>query len=304
MSTTTYLLYGGALAAGMVLGPFIYGALASVLPRRFSTALARPQIVGALESAENWTLHEQEGRRYEFQALAEDAETHELVTADDRMFEDVGLMGHLEAGSTRVPFGVTYDGHRVISSPLVSAIGEEFGDKRLDSAVVDERLMADGGSVVEGDQPDDTAAFDERYSVNHLRENALLGRGFDGGHIVEVVNGAVEVPRAKVADVKQVENILAHAGDPEQPARAAENAENAERAREGSGSTLAQLKGPAYFVGGILAYYVIGEVLAGGGGGGSGGSGGGGDIPGPDVTSPTVTPPDLTPVVDIVAGVL
>jgi len=300
MSTTTYLLYGGALVAGMVLGPFIYGFIASVLPRRFSTALAKPQIVGALDSAENWTLHEQEGRRYEFQALSEDGDQHELVTNDDRMFEDAGLMGHLEAGSTRVPFGVTYDNHRVISSPLVSAIGEEFGRKRLDSAVVDERLMADGGAVIEGDEPDDTKAFDQRYSVNHLRENALLGRGFDGGHIVEVVNGAVEVPRAKVADVKQVENILAHAGDPEQPARAAENAENAERAREGSGSTLAQLKGLVYFGGGLLTYYVVSQVS--GGGGGGGGDSGGSDIPGPDVTSMAV--PDLTPLVDIVTGVL
>lgn len=290
-------LYAGALVAGLILSPIVYSTVGSKLPTRYSTTLARPVVMSGLSKAENWTLHEQEGRRYEFQPLSEDAETNELVTGDDRMFEDVGLMGHLKAGDTRVPFGVTYDGHRVISTPLVAAIGEEYGRKRLDSAVVDERLMTDGGQATADGPPSNTRAFDEEYSINHLRENALLGRGFDGGHIVEVVNGAVGIPRAQVADVKKTENILAHAGDPEQPARTAENAENAERARQGPESTLAQLKGPAYFVGGILAYYVIGEVLAGGGGGG--GDGGGGV----DVETPMILP-DVTPAIDVLTGVL
>jgi hypothetical protein len=195
---------------------------------------------------------------------------------------------------TRIAFGATYDNHRVITSPLVAGIAEEYGRLSVDSPQVDARLVTDGGVDDDGN-PRQTPAFRERLTVDYLRDNALLGRGYDSGHIVEVVNGAVGVPRAKVADIKQTENLLAHAGDPEQPVRTAENAENAERARSGPKSTLAQLKGPAYFVGGLLTYYVIGQLTGGGGGGG----GGGGDIPGP---TPGLI--DITPVFDVVMGVL
>lgn len=288
----------GALVLGIVLGPFVESSVARVLPAKYTTGFVTPNVKRALSKADaGWTLHEKEGRRYVWQPISEGDEPDQLITDDDRMFEDVGLMGHLEIdGDTRIAFGCTFDSHRVITSPLVSGIAEEYGRLSVDSPRVDARLVTDGGTD-EG-TPSQTPAFGERLSVDYLRSNALLGRGFDSGHIVEVVNGAVGVPRAKVADVKETENLLAHAGDPEQPARAAENAENAERARSGSKSTLAQLKGPAYFVGGLLTYYVVGEVLAGGGGGGGGGGGDGGT----SVPTPMLGAPDLSPVVDLLAS--
>ncbi len=162
---------------------------------------------------------------------------------------------------------------------------------------MDARLVTDGGTDDEGN-PRQTPAFRKGLTVDYLRDNALLGRGFDSGHIVEVVNGAVGVPRAKVADVKKTENLLAHAGDPEQPVRTAENAENAERARSGPKGAFEKLKGPIYYFGGLVTAYVFLEVLASSGGGGGGGGDGGG-IPGP---SPGMV--DLTPAFDVLMGVL
>jgi hypothetical protein len=289
-------LYAGAAAVvGLLFGPFAESTLASLLPARWANGIINPNVKRALSKTDaGWTLHEKEGRRYVWQPISEGEEPDQLVTSDDRMFEDVGLMGHLRIDDTRIAFGCTFDSHRAVTSPLVSAIAEEYGSLSTDAPQVDARLVTDGGTDADGN-PRQTPAFRERLTVDYFRDNALLGRGYDSGHIVEVVNGAVGVPRAKVADVKKTENLLAHAGDPEQPVRTAENAENAERARSGPKGAFQKLKGPIYYFGGLLTAYIFLEVLASGGGGG----GGGGNIPGP---SPGAI--DITPVFDVVMGVL
>jgi len=296
MSALIWAIYGTLFVVGLALSVPLERALGRALPWRYGRYLARGWINNGLRRGEAWAVNESEGRRYEIAHLEDGDLPNSLVAEGDdgRIYEDVGLMGHIDAGGSRVPLGCTFSGHRVISSPLVAKIGEQYGDKETDSPLVDQRLMTDGGAA----QADtSTTAFDRDVSVNELREKALMGRGYQDGIAVEVVNGAATIPDSSVADIKETVRVLKHAGDPEQPKRAAENAENAERARTSDKSTFDKLKPFAYImIGGLLVY--IGMRNNGGGGGG----GGGGGVPDGPVG---VAVPDLTPVVDVLtSGVL
>jgi len=276
MSATAYAVYVGVFLFTVALSPMLESIIGSVLPWRFSRPLAESNINAGLKQGTAWAVHEREGRRYEIRHLTEGDLPNSLLadSEDDQMHEDVGLMGHVDAGGARVPLGCTFDSHRVVTSPLVAKIGERYGDKLTDSPVVDQRLMTDGGQA----DAQHSDAFEEQISVDELREKALMGRGYEGGIAVEVVNGAATVPDAAVADIKETVRLLKHAGDPEQPKRAAENAENAERARSSEKSTFDKLKPFAYIgLGFVITYIAMRQ------GGGGGGGGGGGPSP-PDVT--------------------
>ena len=282
MSTTTYAIYGGVFLFAVALSPLLESLIGSALPWRFSRPLAESNINAGLKQGDAWTVHEREGRRYELLHLQEGDLPNSMLAGgdDDQVHEDVGLMGHVDAGGDRVPLGCSFDGHRVITSPLVSKIGERYGDKLTDSPVVDQRLMTDGGQA----DAEHSDAFKQQISVDELREKALMGRGYENGIAVEVVNGAATVPNAAVADVKETVRVLKHAGDPEQPKRAAENAENAERARSSDKSTFDKLKPFAYIGLGFVITFIA--MRQGGGGGG----GGGGSVPGPDVSGLAIDP--------------
>jgi hypothetical protein len=123
------LYAGAAFAVGLLFGPFAETTLANLLPDRYARSLIVPNVKRALSrTSAGWTLHEKEGRRYVWQPIDEGDEPDQLVTSDDRMFEDVGLMGHLSIGdNTRIAFGCTFDSHRVITSPLVAASPRSTG---------------------------------------------------------------------------------------------------------------------------------------------------------------------------------
>lgn len=288
---TAYWLYAAVFGGGLLLGPLCESLLAKLTP--LGKHIGRININNGLRRGNAWSLHEAEGRRYELQHLAdEDDLPGALATSDDRIHEDVGLMGHIEAGSEHVPFGCTWEEHRLITSPLVATIGERYGQLGTDAPVVDQQVMTDGGTQIEGEREDHP--FDDAKPVNWYRENALIARGIDQGHVVEVVNGAVDIPNAAIADIKETVRIVKHAGDPEQPKRAAENAENAERMRTGGKGAWEKIKPFAYIFMGFLLAWLGGELIGGGGGGG------GGSVPGPDISGTLAW--DWTPVFEVLAS--
>lgn len=298
-SLWVYGVVGGFVA---LLAPVLLSTIGQLLPARYAQRVGRNYINFGLSRGDIWALHEGEGREYELRGLSRTEEFQNGYTdGSDRVYEDVGLLGHVDADDRKVPFGVTFRGYRPITSPLAAKIAEEYGRKTADAPVVDERLtdrqaMTDGGQT-ETAHHELSDGVTQQRSVQWLRENALLSRHYDSGHIVETVNACAEIPKAAIANARKTENLLAYAGDPEQPKRAAENAENAERMRSAGQSTFEKLKGPAYFIGGLLTYYVLVDVIASGGGGGGGGGPEAPDVPGTVV-------PDITPLLDVVLGVL
>lgn len=258
------LLYTAVFVSGLFVGPMILKALGNLLPAGYGAKVGKWFLNSGLRMGEAWIANETAGQRYELVAVSQDTEdgANVLKADDDRVWEDVGLMGHLDTGGQSVPFGTTFDESRVISSPLVSKIGESYGELATDGGIED---------LESGEK------LDEDRSVQWFRDNALLARARDGNHIVEVVNGAAEIPTAAVANVRDTVSILSHGGDPEQPKRTADNAENAERERRGDKGLMGHVGRLGYvFVGGLLVWFAMRD---GGGGGGGVSAPDAGDVP-------------------------
>lgn len=255
MMSSSLTLYTAVFLSGLALGPMILKAAGNLLPGGFGDKVGKWFAQSGLQMGDAWIANETAGNRYELISVSKETEdgNNVLKDGDDRVWEDVGLMGHLDLGGKSVPFGTTFDESRVISSPLVSKIGESYGELATDGGIED--LAGEG-------------ELEEERSIQWFRNNALLGRARDGNHIVEVVNGAAAIPGQAVADIQETVNVLSHGGDPEQPKRTANNAENAERERRGEKGLMGHVGRLGYvFVGGFLVW--MGMRNTGGGGGGS-----------------------------------
>lgn len=228
---------------GLLIGPFVVLTIGQLLPDRWSSTVATFCVSTGIKMGHRWLVIDKGGGDYELKMSTRTDDDDGEIVGDDVYPDGAGLMGRLFGK----PFGVTYTDHAVVTSPLVSAIGREYGE-----------LKADGGLV----DPN------ERRPVSWYQENAVISRHVDRAtnRVYEVVNGCVTVPDRAVANVRDTVNLLSKSGDPGVAFRAATNAEQSEVARKGNeGWKQAAGKFAYLMMGGLLVY--IGTAGGGGGGG-------------------------------------
>lgn len=228
---------------GLIMGPFMVLFIGKLLPDKWSEKVAKWHINTGIKMGHRWLLVEKGNGDYDLQMSTRDEEDEGEIVGEDVYPDPAGLMGRLFGK----PFGVAYHDNAVVSSPLISKVGSEYGT-----------LIGDGGMT----HPE------ESRPLSWYRNNRLLARTVEGNKVLEVVNGAVDVPHQAIANVRDTVKLLSKGGDPGLAQRAATNAEQSEVIRHGDTSLRDAAGKFAYLMMGGLLVYI----------GTSGGSGGGGGV--------------------------
>ncbi|MFD1515700.1 hypothetical protein [Halomarina rubra] len=236
--------------AGCLVGPILMFALGPALPKSLRTDLSEFFVKSGIRMGGRWILELRRSGEYDLHATEYDDEKKvDAVDLDDeddeRVWEDPkGAMSRLFGK----PFGIAYEDSTAVVDPITAKMGEEYGKK-----------VADGGII----------SPDEEFTIEQLRDRAVVGRMQNANRLIEFVNPFTTIPSGRqLVDIRGAVNVLKSSGTPETPRRAADDARRAAEAHKAFGSLKQQVGLLAAFMAGAIACYI--GVSAGGGGGGGG----------------------------------